>query len=144
MKTLLKILLISIFFPGLTYAGGIGSGGSPPAILLPKNQFTEMTLGILRGEDILIRSEGIDKKFQPTGIDTRNGTITVSSPEDGATVVLQDFEKRFSKKPGVLNSIKKMQSGSSVTEKLPAVTIPKNPDITTVPKDDQVDESISE
>ncbi len=137
MKHLISYLLfLNLFLSTSLHAGVIGGGGSPPAIVLPKNQFTEMTLGILRGEDILIRSEGIDKKFQTTAIDSINGTITVSSPDDGATVILQDFEKKFGKKSGVLTLMQKSKS--------PTFTIPENPDVTTIPTDTPVGEGDSE
>lgn len=112
-----------------------GSGGSPPAILLPKQQFTTLTLGILRGEQIVIKNDEGNKKYELNDIDTRNGIIKISSPEDGSTKLLLDFEKRFGNQTGILNSFKKIQPGSTVKDRLPAVTIPENPYVTTVPAD---------
>jgi hypothetical protein len=140
---ILKILilgLLALCIDGVAFSAGTGgSGGSPPAIYLPKHQFTEMTLGILRGDDILIRSDGLDKTFHPTNIDSRNGTILVSSPEDGETIVLQDFDKKFGRKAGVLDLMKKTTPVLS-----PLVTIPENPDVTTVPTELPTENDISE
>jgi len=111
-------------------AGTGGSGGSPPAILLPETKFTQMSLGVLRGDDILIRSEGIDRKFHPTDIDTNNGTITISSFEDGAVVLLQDLGKKLSKTSTSLSLMQKMKSKAVTTD---GILMKSITDIITIP-----------
>ena len=133
---LFLIALMSLCLENLAIGAGTGgSGGSPPSILLPSTQFTQMSLGILRGDDILIRSQGIDRKFHPTGIDTINGTITILSPEDGSVVLLQDFDKKNGKTSTSLNLTQKTKSKMAPAKKILSGTIPENTEVMTIPSE---------
>ena len=130
--------LLAFCIDGVPFSAGTGgSGGSPPAELLPDQQFTEVVLGILRGEDILIRVDGIDKKYETTAIDTLNGTITVTSPAEGDSILLQNFDKKFSRRLNIRDTFKSIQS--PLRPKLPNLSIPENPDVTMVPTEDSLE-----
>lgn len=137
MKLSLISVIIAVSLTSPVFAGVIGSGGSPPAKLLPDQQFTEVVLGILRGEDIQIRVEGIDRKYETTAIDTLNGTITVTSPVEGDSVLLQNFDKKFSRRVNIRDTFKSIQSPSR--PKLPSLSIPANPDVTTIPTETSIE-----
>lgn len=130
MKYRLTLILIAVsLYNSPILAGIVGSGGSPPAMMLPSKQFTEIVLGLLRGEQIVVRSEGVEIPFDATNIDTTSGKIIISSPETGRKFLLQDFDKKFGKSHPLIES--KVWSN-----KVPEVSIPENPNVTTVPIDD--------
>lgn len=123
------ILLISSFLFSINaFAGGTGGGGVPPAIYMPNKQFTEIALGILRGEQILVRSEGVDTHFDASNIDPKSGSIIIKSPETGKEFLLQDFDKKFGNTRTLFDSKK-------LSNKTLGISIPVNPNVTTIPVD---------
>lgn len=101
-KVSILIYLLSAMMPDYLFAGGMGSGGSPPALDISTEQFNMLATGALRGELLeVMTDQGESVFYEPTALDVRLRTLEARSLSDESILMLKGWESQSTSLPSV-------------------------------------------